>query len=169
MVNFVFTVYCLCMHTRYLPRDLLESCIIPTHPFLVRRSSAQLRNRGEVQVWRYNGPIINVYLPLNAFVIKSARFSKPGWYSNLIFFGVWWSRSQKYLISMARERCRLIILLTIPVVVVLSIWIGVGRCGWPYSLRVRRRILAPFELITRAPSSASAAKALTNRRIEHVT
>ena len=73
-----------------------------------------------------------------------------------------WSRSQKYLISIARERCRLMVLLTIPTAVVLSMWIGIGGCGCPSSSKVSRKIFASCAFKNSAPSSASAADAATH-------
>lgn len=46
-------------------------------------------------------------------------------------------------------------------------WIGVGGCGWPSSLRVSLIILASLALRNRAPSSASAADDATNFRMVH--
>ena len=68
---------------------------------------------------------------------------------------------------MARDLCRLIVSFTIPTAVVLSTWIGVGGCGWPISVRVRRIILASMVFKKRAPNLASAADAATHLRIAH--
>ncbi len=55
------------------------------------------------------------------------------------------SKSQKYLILIAWERCHLIVLLTMPTVVVLLMWMGVGGCGCPRLPRVRQRTLASWK------------------------
>jgi hypothetical protein len=69
------------------------------------------------------------------------------------------SSSQKYRISILPDFWRLIVLLTIPTVVELSIWIGVGGCLWPSS----------FALWKSAPSSALAADDATKRNVEQMT
>ena len=79
------------------------------------------------------------------------------------------SRSQKYRISMERDFCLLMVLLTIPTAVVLSMCIGIGGCGWPNSWRMIRMIFASCALRKRAPSSASAADAATILRIVQLT
>ena len=48
---------------------------------------------------------------------------------------------------------------------VLLIWIGVGSCGWTFSVRVMRITLASLAFRKSAPSSASAADAATNFRM----
>jgi hypothetical protein len=60
------------------------------------------------------------------------------------------------------------VLLTIPTVVVLSMCIGAGSCGWPSSFRVRRRNLASWALRNRASSLALAADAVTSLRMVQV-
>ena len=79
-----------------------------------------------------------------------------------------WLRSQKYLMSIAYNRWHLIVLLTMPAVVVLSIWMGVGGCGCLVSSKMKRLILASCLFRNSAPSSASAADAATSYRIVHV-
>ncbi len=78
------------------------------------------------------------------------------------------SNNQKYLISIACDLCCLIVLLTIPTVVVLSMCIGVGGCGWLSSARISHNTLASCVFRKSAPSSASAAEAATSLRIAHV-
>ena len=82
---------------------------------------------------------------------------------------VWasWSKRQKYLISKAQERCRFIVLFTIPTAVVLSTWIGIGGCKCPNSCRVSRIIFACYAFSKSAPSSASAADAASILRTLH--
>ena len=75
---------------------------------------------------------------------------------------------QKYLISVERERCHLIVRLTIPTAVVLSMCIGVGGCGRPSLESVRRTTCASFVFTDSAPSSASAAEAAIILSIAHV-
>ena len=53
-------------------------------------------------------------------------------------------------------------LFTIPTVVELSMWIGVGGWGCPSSSRVSLIIFASFAFRNNAPSYASAALAATN-------
>ena len=67
---------------------------------------------------------------------------------------------------MARERCLLIVLFTMPTAVVLSKWMGVGGCGWPISSNVIWMILASKALRKRAPNLASAVDAATHLRME---
>ena len=64
---------------------------------------------------------------------------------------------------MLRNFCHLIVLFTIPTVVELSMWVGVGRWGCPNSSKVSLVVFASFTLRKRAPSSASAADAATKR------
>ena len=66
---------------------------------------------------------------------------------------------------MLRDFCLLTVLFTIPTVVELSMWMGVGGCGCPSSSKVRHITLASFAFKNKAPSSASAADAATNLRI----
>ena len=54
-----------------------------------------------------------------------------------------------------------IVFVTTPSAVELLIWIGVGGCGWPISLRRCLCSIAARELIYSAPSSASAADDMT--------
>ena len=54
---------------------------------------------------------------------------------------------------MLRDFCLLTVLFTIPTVVELSIWMGVGGCGWPSSSKVSHMTLASFALRNNAPSS----------------
>jgi hypothetical protein len=76
-------------------------------------------------------------------------------------------QTQKYLISIERDRCCLTVLFAIPTAVALSQWIGVFGCGWPNSSRVKRKIMPSLQFKKRAPSSASAAEATTKRRMAH--
>jgi hypothetical protein len=71
-------------------------------------------------------------------------------------------------ISIALDRCHLIVLLSIPPVVVLSTCMGVGGCGCPSSSRTRHSTLASCVLRNSAPSSASAADAATSLRMVQV-
>jgi hypothetical protein len=75
---------------------------------------------------------------------------------------------QKYLISIARERCRLMVLLEIPTAVALSQWTGVLDCGWPRSSSVSRKIIPSWQFKNNAPNSASAAEATTNDGAQRV-
>ncbi len=77
--------------------------------------------------------------------------------------------SQKYCISIACDCCRLMVLLTIPTVVVLSICIKVGCCGWPSSKRTSWKTLASCAFRRSAQNLASAAEAATSLRMVHVT
>jgi len=77
------------------------------------------------------------------------------------------SHVQKYLISIARDRCRLMVLFAIPTAVALSQCAGIFGCGWPRSSRVALKIILSWQLRNSAPSSASAADATTNLNIEH--
>ncbi len=67
-----------------------------------------------------------------------------------------------------RECCCLIVLLTMPTVVVLLKWMGVGGCGCPSSSRVRQRTLASWALKKRAPNLALAANAAMSLRMVQV-
>jgi hypothetical protein len=87
---------------------------------------------------------------------------------NLKYCCVFPSKSQKYLVSIAQEHCQLIVLLTMPTVVVLLMWMGVGGCGCPSLSRVRWRILASWALRKRAPNLALAADAGTSLRMVQV-
>ena len=58
-------------------------------------------------------------------------------------------------------------LLTIPAVVVLSIWIGVGGCMWPNSMRANLMTFSALALRNKAPNSASDEEDATNFRTEH--
>jgi hypothetical protein len=78
------------------------------------------------------------------------------------------SNNQKYLISITCDLCCLIMLLTIPTVVVLSMCIGVGGCVWPSSARMSHKTLASCAFKKSAPSSTSAAEAVTSLRMVHV-
>ena len=72
------------------------------------------------------------------------------------------SPTQKNLISIDRERCRLTVLLAIPTAIALSQWTGVLGCGCPRYFRVCQNIMPVWKLWKSAPSSASAADATTN-------
>eukprot|EP00957_Ditylum_brightwellii_P212183 15367048-Ditylum_brightwellii.AAC.2 len=65
---------------------------------------------------------------------------------------------------MALDLCCLMLLLMIQCVVELSTWIGVGGWGWPISVRATCIAAASFAFSTNAPSSASAADAITLHR-----
>ena len=53
------------------------------------------------------------------------------------------------------------LLVTTPCAVLLSVWIAVGGCLWPNSLRRCRMGIASWALMYSAPSSASAALDMT--------
>jgi GTPase len=57
--------------------------------------------------------------------------------------------------SIARERCCLMLSLAIPHAVELSVWTGVAGCGYPISSKVVRRMVALLQFSNRAPISAS--------------
>ncbi len=78
------------------------------------------------------------------------------------------SKSQKYLIFIARECFCLIVLLTMPTVVLLLMWMGVGGGGCLSLSRVRRRTLASWALRKRAPSSALAVDVAIKLRMVQV-
>ncbi len=80
---------------------------------------------------------------------------------------VLFSLVHKYLIFIALERCRLMLLLAIPMAVALLQWTGVLGCGWPRSLSMSQKIIPSSQFKNNAPNSASAADATTKRRIEH--
>jgi hypothetical protein len=61
------------------------------------------------------------------------------------------------------------VLLTKSTVVVLSMCIGVGGCGWPSLARISRKTFASCAFKKSAPSSASAAEAAMSLRMVHVT
>ena len=61
------------------------------------------------------------------------------------------------------------VLFTIPTHVLLSMWMGVGGCGWPNSWRVSLIIFASWALKNKAPNSASAAEAATNFKMVQST
>ncbi len=54
-----------------------------------------------------------------------------------------------------------------PTTVELSQFTGVSGCGWPISSRVSQNFVACLQFKNNAPSSASAADAMTNRNIAH--
>jgi hypothetical protein len=54
-----------------------------------------------------------------------------------------------------------------PTAVELLQLMGVGGCGWPFSLRMSQNIVACLQFKNNAPSSASAAGATTNRNTTH--
>ena len=74
----------------------------------------------------------------------------------------------KNLISIARDRWRFIVLLTISTTVVLSTWIGVGGCRCPNYWSVIPNTFVSRSLRKRSPSCAYAAEAATSLRIAHV-
>ena len=51
---------------------------------------------------------------------------------------------------------------TDPKAVVLSVWIGIGECGWPISFRSRRTGMANLEFTKSASMLASAADVISN-------
>ena len=59
----------------------------------------------------------------------------------------------------------MMVLLTTPSAVVLSVWMGVTGCFHPISVNVRRIGTSSFAVTQRAPSSASAADDMTNLMI----
>ena len=71
--------------------------------------------------------------------------------------------------SMAPECCRLIMLFTMSLAVVLSVWIGVGGCACYISSSLRCITFLSFALINNAPNSASesATDATMCLRISH--
>ena len=73
----------------------------------------------------------------------------------------------KYLISIDRDLCRLMVLFAMPTVVALSQCTGVRGWGCPSSLRVSLKMIPSLQFRKRAPSSASAVEATTNRRMVH--
>jgi hypothetical protein len=77
------------------------------------------------------------------------------------------SPTQKYLISIERNRWRLIVLFAMPTVVVLSQCTGVRGWGWPSSSKVSQKIIPSLQLRNRAPSSALATDATTKRSMVH--
>ena len=68
--------------------------------------------------------------------------------------------------SMARERCCLMVPLAIPSAVELSTWMGVGGCGCPISSRIVRSVTASFMFLNSAPTSASTAEETTTSMVE---
>ena len=115
---------------------------------------------------------------------KSALFSAPGFQKNVklallysilqpieAHVGNWVCciRSYNQLKRMSMDfvlRWR-IILLDIPATVELSTWISVGGCGWPSSSSVVHIAMASLQLWKAAPSSASAADAITFLMMMH--
>jgi hypothetical protein len=63
------------------------------------------------------------------------------------------------------EHCHLAVLLVMPTAVKLLQLIGVGGWGCPISLSISWKIVACLQFRKRAPSSASAEDATTNRKI----
>ena len=86
----------------------------------------------------------------------------PGLDAALFCFCASASSSQKYLISIALDRCRFIVLFTIPTAVVLLTCMGMGGCLCPISSRMICIIFASWALRNSAPSLASAAEAATS-------
>ncbi len=60
------------------------------------------------------------------------------------------------------------VLLTMLTAVLLSTWMVVNDCGFPNSVRMIRMTFAFWELSNKAPSSASAADAVTSFKIAQV-
>ena len=75
---------------------------------------------------------------------------------------------QNYLISVDLDLCLLIILTTVPTAVVVSMCIGADGWGCPNYVRIRRMNVDFFAFTHNAPSSASAADAVTTFKIAHV-
>ena len=73
----------------------------------------------------------------------------------------------KYLISIDRDCCRLMVLFAMPTVVELLQCTGVRGWGCPSSSRVSRKIIPSLQFWKIAPSSASVAEATTNWRMMH--
>ena len=92
----------------------------------------------------------------------------PRMMQNVQYLLRFWHSNQKYLISIALDLCRLIVLLTIPTAVVLSTCNGVGGWGWPNSFSINRMTFASCAFKNNAPNSASAADAATSFKMEHV-
>ena len=63
--------------------------------------------------------------------------------------------------SIALVRFGWTLLLTTPSAVELSVWIGVGGCLWPISLRMARMYTASRAMMYKAPSLALAADDIT--------
>ena len=64
-----------------------------------------------------------------------------------------------------RERCRRTVPFTMPVVVALSQWMGVGGWGCPNSYNAKQKMCLSRMFIKSSPSSTSAADVATNLRI----
>jgi hypothetical protein len=75
--------------------------------------------------------------------------------------------SKNYFISLAQDRCRLMLLFAIPTAVALSQWTGIFGCGWPRSSRVSLKTTPSWQLRYNASSLASSANATTYHKIEH--
>ena len=67
--------------------------------------------------------------------------------------------------SIALDHFCLMVSLVMPEVVLLSVWMGIGGCGWFNSMRVVRRGQASLPLWKRAASSASAALETISHKI----
>ncbi len=76
---------------------------------------------------------------------------------------------KKKFFSIARDRCFLTVLFAIDTAVLLSQCTGVVSWGWPSSSSMRCKMVASWQLLKRAPSSASAAEATTNLLIPAIT
>ena len=76
-------------------------------------------------------------------------------------------KKPRYTTSIEQDCCLLMVLLTIPIAVVLSMWIGVVGYGWPNSARISLVLFASFVLRNNVPNSASAADAATILRISY--
>ncbi len=85
--------------------------------------------------------------------------------SNFLAFTA--SATQKNLISINPEHWCLTVLFAMPTAVELLQFTGVGGCGWPISSRVSQNIVACLQYENNAPTSSSAADAMTNRNIAH--
>ena len=91
----------------------------------------------------------------------------PGCHLKENTFCVSFSHVQKYLISIARDLCHLMVLFGIPTAVALSQCTGIFGCLWPRSSRVALKIIPSWQFRNSAPSSASAADSTKNLKISN--
>jgi hypothetical protein len=77
------------------------------------------------------------------------------------------SATQKKLISIDQDRCRLTVLFAMPTTVELLQCIGVRDWGWPISSSVSLKIVTCLQLRKRPPSLASAAEVTTKCNTAH--
>ena len=110
---------------------------------------------------RYDAPQGDVYFDnLQGFPSRGA--TEKNTHSVHLFLQV-----QKYLISIARDRCRLMVLFAMPTAVRLLQCTGILGCLCPRSSKVSLKIIPSWQFRNNAPNSASAADATTNRSIAH--